>query len=225
MAVRIAPFTLSGAFLLCGALVACGGAPAQPQGEKVAAAAPAAVAPAEVAAAPAADEAKGEGEEGCIYGEKHEEKKAEGEEGCPHGHEGGHGHGNAPGEGGHFGAAFAMSESKPLAEVLASAGATPPEAAVQVRGQIDTVCQKKGCWLVLKDGELTARVLMKDHAFTVPMDSKGKPAVVEGTLASRTFNEKEVKHLEKDGGGDPGAVGGERTEFVLTASAIAITNS
>ncbi|MBK8262032.1 MAG: DUF4920 domain-containing protein [Nannocystis sp.] len=220
MAVRIVSSTLACAFLLCGSLVACGGAPAQPQGEKVAAAAPAA--PAVVEAAPAAADAKGEGEEGCIYGEKHEEKKGEGEEGCPHA-EGGHG--GAAGDGGHFGAAFAMSESKPLAEVLASAGAAPSESAVQVRGQIDTVCQKKGCWLVLKDGEQTARVLMKDHAFTVPMDSKGKPAVVEGTLASRTFNEKEVKHLEKDGGGDPAAVGGERTEYVLTASGIAITNS
>ena len=80
--------------------------------------------------------------------------------------------------------------------------------------------------MVLKDGDAAiARILMKDHAFAVPMDSKGKTAIVEGTLATRTFSEKEVKHLEKDAGGDPSAVGGERKEFVLTASGIQIPNS
>lgn len=170
-----------------------------------------------VAAAKTAEE----GEEGCVYGEHHKEaaEKA-GEAGCGHGEHDGHGPAGDASPG-HFGAAFALGESKPLAEVLASA----PSGAIQVRGEIDSVCQKAGCWMVLKDGEMKARILMKDHGFTVPMDVKGKPAVVEGTLETRTFNEKEVKHLEKDAGGDPSAVAGERKEYVLTASGIQIPNS
>ena len=77
----------------------------------------------------------------------------------------------------------------------------------------------------MKDGEAQARILMKDHAFTMPMDTKGKPVVVEGTIEARTFNEAQVKHLEKDAGRDPAAVAGERTEYVLTATGIELKNS
>ena len=38
--------------------------------------------------------------------------------------------------------------------------------------------------MVVKDGAESARVLMKDHGFAVPMDSRGKSVVVEGTLYS-----------------------------------------
>lgn len=204
------------------ALVACeqksdpapAAAPAQPAAAAVDAAKPTAEAVAQ-ATKPAE-----EGEEGCVYGDAHKKEGAHehaGEAGCHHGEAAGAGDGTP----GHFGAAFALGEAKPLSEVLAAA----PEGAVQVRGEIDSVCQKAGCWMVLKEGEMKARILMKDHGFTVPMDAKGKSAVVEGTLEARTFNEKEVKHLEKDGGGDPSAVSGERKEYVLTASGIKITQS
>ncbi|MEZ4452157.1 MAG: DUF4920 domain-containing protein [Nannocystaceae bacterium] len=199
------------------ALAACEQKPAPAPEVKAEAAAPAdATKPAgDAVAAKAPAE---EGEEGCVYGDHHKEAAEQaGEAGCGHGEHGAGGDGGP----GHFGAAFALGESKPLSEVLASA----PDGAVQVRGEIDSVCQKAGCWMVLKEGEMKARILMKDHSFTVPMDSKGKPAVVEGTIETRTFNEKEVKHLEKDGGGDPSEVTGERKEFVLTASGIQITNS
>lgn len=216
---------LAGLFLA----IACGGAQA-PADKPAAAAAPApakaAEEPAKVAAAPA-DKHDAAEEEGCIHG-NHEGPKAEGGHGHGEGHGdgaacGGHG-GAAPttGEPGHFGSAFALKENKPLSQVLASGKDALPKDAVQVTGTIDSVCQKMGCWLVVKDGEAQARVLMKDHAFTVPTDVKGKPVVVEGTLETRTFDEKQVKHIEKDGGGDPSKVGGERTEFVLTASGIKI---
>jgi hypothetical protein len=78
--------------------------------------------------------------------------------------------------------------------------------------------------MVIKDGEKTARVLMKDHAFAVPKDARGKKARVEGTLQARTFTEAQVKHLEKDGGGDPSKVSGERSEYVLTASGVEIAS-
>jgi hypothetical protein len=207
---------LAGLFLA----VACGGgapAPAdKPAAAPVPAPAKAVEEPAKVAAAPAE---KHDEDEGCIHG-KHEAGK---------GHEdgaacGGHGGAAAPstGEPGHFGSAFALKDNKPLGQVLASGKDALPKDAVQVTGTIDSVCQKMGCWLVVKDGEAQARVLMKDHAFTVPTDVKGKPVVVEGTLATRTFSEPEVKHIEKDAGGDPAKASGERTEFVLTASGIKI---
>lgn len=199
--------------------VGCDSKPAaQPTPAPVAAApAPEAAKPAEVKVA-AAEPAKAdaEGEEGCVY--KDADKPHHEEGGCPSPEAA------APTTPGHYGSVFALKETKPLSAVLASAKAGLKDP-VQVSGEVDSVCQKKGCWLVVKDGEAQARVLMKDHAFTIPMDTKGKPVVVEGTIEAKTFNEAQVKHLEKDAGKDPAAVSGERTEYVLTATAVELKNS
>lgn len=215
---RLLSLPLVGLMLAAG----CNGQAPAARTEPAPAATPATPAPAAdakvAAAAPAP--AKADDEEGCIY--KDAKDPAHDEADCPHGGA----DAAAPGTGvpGHFGAAFALKDSKPLAQVLASAkdGVKDP---VLVTGTVDSVCQKKGCWMVVKDGEAQARILMKDHSFTAPMDSKGKPVVVEGTIEAKTFTEAQVKHLEKDAGGDPAAVGGERTEYVLTATGLELKNS
>ena len=119
---------------------------------------------------------------------------------------------------GHFGAPFAVAAAVPLTSAIGSAAAGP----VLVSGTVEAVCQKKGCWMVVKDGTNTARVMMKDHAFAVPIDARGKAVLVEGELTKRTFNEAQVKHLEQDRGGDPNAVAGARDEHVLMAPAVEI---
>ena len=96
---------------------------------------------------------------------------------------------------------------------------------MRVSGTVDSVCQKMGCWMVLADGDKNARILMKDHAFTVPMDCKGRKAEVEGTLTAKTFTEDQVKHLEQDGGGDPSKVSGQREEYVLSATGVRLVDS
>jgi len=121
----------------------------------------------------------------------------------------------------HFGAAFTVTDTQPLATVLAKAEKTS-DTLVRVKGKIDAVCQKKGCWLVVTDGAMKARIKMKDYGFTVPINSKGKEAVVEGTVTVKVWGEKMVKHLEEDAGRDPAKVKGTRKEFLLTATAIDI---
>jgi hypothetical protein len=128
---------------------------------------------------------------------------------------------DAPAGDKHFGQPFALTEAKPLATVLATEP-PPSETAVLVSGVIDQVCQKKGCWMVVRDGEKTARITMKDYAFVVPVDSKGKQVTIEGTIAVRTFTEAQVKHLEADRGGNPDDVSGTRTEYVVKASGVRI---
>ncbi|MEM6293929.1 MAG: DUF4920 domain-containing protein [Myxococcota bacterium] len=183
-------------------------AAAKPAADKAAEAAP-------VAAKAEADANAEEKENGCIYAEGEKDEK-DAEPGCPHGDEGEGALAQA--DDGHRGAKFTLTDAVPLAKAIES----KPEGDVLVSGEVEAVCQKKGCWMVLKDGDVSARVLMKDHGFSVPMDSRGKKVQVEGTLTSRTFTEAQVKHLEKDGGGDPGKVSGTRTEHVLTASGVMI---
>jgi hypothetical protein len=150
-------------------------------------------------------------EAGCI----HEDKPAHAEgESCDHGAVA------APtGSTGHFGPAFAVAESKPLAAVLASGVPTTP---VKVTGTVGKVCQKKGCWMVITDGEVTARVLVADHAFAIPMDGEGKAAIVEGTLEVKELTEANVAHLKQDG--DSTIQGeGARQEFFLHATAVELS--
>jgi len=117
---------------------------------------------------------------------------------------------------GHFGAEFAVAQSQPLSAVLASA---LPTEAVKVSGTVESVCQAKGCWMVITEGDFQARVLVKDHAFAIPMDGKGKAAIVEGTLEVKELSEANVKHLKEDG--DKTIEGDEaRKEFFLHATAV-----
>jgi hypothetical protein len=173
---------------------------------------------AEAAANPAKASASASDEQAreCIYveGEQGHDEPA-----CPHGSDATVATEDTPG---HYGAPFAHDGSPLALSELLAAQAEPDDASVLVRGKVEAVCQTKGCWLVLADQGQSARVLMKGHSFSVPTDSRGQAAVVEGTLSTRTFTEAQVKHLEEDRGGDPDAVSGERTEYILTATGIRI---
>ncbi|NVB37429.1 DUF4920 domain-containing protein [Pseudenhygromyxa sp. WMMC2535] len=147
-------------------------------------------------------------EAGCIHGEEPVEKP---EGSCEHGNTA------APGAStGHFGAEFAVAEAQSLSTVLA---AGLPTEAVKVTGTVEAVCQKKGCWMVIKDGDSQARVLVEGHAFAIPMDGKGKAATVEGTLEEKQLDETNVAHLKKDGD-DTIEGDGPRKEYFLHATAV-----
>ena len=73
---------------------------------------------------------------------------------------------------------------------------------VLTEGEVKRVCQRRGCWLELTDsGGARAFVPMAGHAFTVPIESVGAQALVEGTVHLRERSEAERKHLESDGAG------------------------
>ncbi len=114
-----------------------------------------------------------------------------------------------------------MAEATPLAKALEAHGEGSADT-LKITGRIHKVCAKKGCWMVVKDGDAEARVVMKGYAFTVPTTSQGKQTTVEGTLKVKTFTEAQAKHLAIDAGEDPAKVTGERKELLITASGISI---
>lgn len=67
-------------------------------------------------------------------------------------------------------------------------------------GQVTQVCQKMGCWMILTDEEMFARVAFNDHAFFVPKDSQGK-ALVYGQLYEKKLSEEQRAHFESEGSG------------------------
>lgn len=71
---------------------------------------------------------------------------------------------------------------------------------VRVAGTPAKVCEKKGCWLTLQDGEREVRVTFKDYGFFVPKEIVGKKVVLEGTVKEVEVSEKDARHYAKDGG-------------------------
>lgn len=72
-------------------------------------------------------------------------------------------------------------------------------------GKVETVinscCKKKGCWMrvALADGK-EMKVTFKDYGFFVPLESAGKPVIMEGYAYYDTLSVEEVKHYAEDAG-------------------------
>ena len=64
-------------------------------------------------------------------------------------------------------------------------------------GRIAEVCQKEGCWMMLEDDGRSARVMMRDHKFTVPKDATGT-AEVYGVLSREELSPEAVKHMQEE---------------------------
>ncbi len=81
---------------------------------------------------------------------------------------------------------------------------------VRVRGIVNEVCARKGCWIRLAGPEKGDTLFVK---FTcpvdgrlVPMEAAGKLAVVEGTLKVSQISEADARHYKEDAGAPPAEV-------------------
>jgi hypothetical protein len=97
---------------------------------------------------------------------------------------------------------------------------------VKTEGVVSTVCQEKGCWMVLKSGETSVRVTFKDYGFFVPKDTAGATAVLEGVFNVKTIPEKTAKHYAGETpGGKPDAIKGDQKELSLVASGVELSKT
>jgi|GEM_PF-149532 len=69
------------------------------------------------------------------------------------------------------------------------------------QGEITQVCQKMGCWMMLKSGEEFVRVDFKNHSFFIPKDSRGQ-AQVHGQLTLVKHSPEKIAHFKAEGAGD-----------------------
>ena len=119
-----------------------------------------------------------------------------------------------------YGAALTLEELTPLHEVV-SRPELHADRTLLVKGRIRDVCQKKGCWMVLTDGESEMRVRFADYGFFVPKDSSGKDAYVEGRAVAEKISEKKARHYEAEASnGDPSKVQGPQRVVSFTATGV-----
>ncbi len=74
---------------------------------------------------------------------------------------------------------------------------------VKVKGKVSSVCQKKGCWMIITDGDKEIKVVFKDYSFFVPKDIEEYEVIVEGPLFYETISVEQRKHYAKDAGKSP----------------------
>src|SRR5262245_47134624 len=85
-----------------------------------------------------------------------------------------------------------------LSDVLAA-----PEngKAVRLEGTIEALCQKKGCWLTLRQGNQRVHVTFEGYSFFLPRDAAARPAVLEGKVVVQEPKPGQVEHLKSEGAG------------------------
>ncbi|MCR9095158.1 MAG: DUF4920 domain-containing protein [bacterium] len=121
-----------------------------------------------------------------------------------------------------FGAGITLDATQPLSQVMAEP-TRHTEDAVLVRARISDVCQRKGCWTILRDEDTTVRVRFADYGFFLPKDVSGREALVEGRVTIRTMSEREARHFaEETKGGRPEEIHGPQQEVGFVATGVRI---
>jgi hypothetical protein len=73
-----------------------------------------------------------------------------------------------------------------------------------LRGTVNEVCQKKGCWMTMDGGESgQMMVRFKDYGFFVPKDIGGREVVVHGKAYYQLTPVEELRHYAEDAGQSP----------------------
>ena len=123
-----------------------------------------------------------------------------------------------PGE--DFGAPLTLSEVADFREVV-----THPESyrdqPVLIRAKVYEVCQRKGCWMTLGEGDSRVRVRFKDYGFFVPKGCSGKVAYAQGRVKAEVIPEKTARHYaEESQSEDPSSIRGPRREVSFVAAGV-----
>ena len=123
----------------------------------------------------------------------------------------------------HFGAPFTDAKVVALEKAMADVEkyANKP---IKLEGEIKDVCQAKGCWLVITDGERAMRVSFKDYGFFVPKDATGKKVVLEGMIEKKTITEMHAQHIAQESKEktDPSTIKGPQQIITMVATGVEI---
>jgi hypothetical protein len=98
-----------------------------------------------------------------------------------------------------YGAEVQIKEATKLEDVIKN----PKEfkdRKLKITGTIVNVCQKRGCWMNIKDGDAKTMVKFTDYGFFVPLDVDGRTVTVECTASEKEISEAMRRHYAQDAG-------------------------
>lgn len=117
----------------------------------------------------------------------------------------------------------ATPTATPLAVALSqfSPSAAQPQ---KLSGRIGQVCQAKGCWMMLTDGDAAVRVKFAEHAFAIPKDSQGE-AVAFGKLEQIEMSTAQAQHMAEDAGESSAKISAPQKEYRMMATSVQIAKA
>ncbi|MEM1325012.1 MAG: DUF4920 domain-containing protein [Bacteroidota bacterium] len=100
---------------------------------------------------------------------------------------------------------------------------------VKVRGTVEGVCQKKGCWMNIVSSETDEQMFVKfkDYGFFVPTDIAGKEVIMDGYAFREVTSVDELRHYAEDDGKSPEEVAKitePKEEFKFMASGVILVD-
>ena len=101
-----------------------------------------------------------------------------------------------------FGAAISPKGAITMAQVSSKVTGNE-EVKMKVKGEVESVCEVKGCWMRIKQTQADKEgmlVRFKDYGFFVPMDIEGKTAIMEGVAKMDTTSVADLRHYAEDEG-------------------------
>mgnify|MGYP001027037309 FL=1 len=111
-----------------------------------------------------------------------------------------------------------------LTEAIANLD-TSTDQFVKVMGQVTEVCQARGCWMILVDGDTYARITFEDYGFFVPMQTSMQRSVVYGVLSEHVLSGEQADHFAQDAGAQSTLkLEGEVKEYSIVARAVQLEN-
>jgi hypothetical protein len=122
-----------------------------------------------------------------------------------------------------FGKKIKAKKAQPISSISASNVSEKP---VKLEGEVESVCQVKGCWMKVKmaDGSLM-RVSFKDYGFFMPKDIAGQKVIMEGVAAVKTTSLADLKHYAEDAGKSPEEIAKitePKTELTFVADGVLV---
>lgn len=71
----------------------------------------------------------------------------------------------------------------------------------KIKGTISEVCQKKGCWTIIKtDDDKNVRITFENYSFFLPKDATGREIIAEGVGFKSVTSVDELRHYAQDAG-------------------------
>ena len=97
-----------------------------------------------------------------------------------------------------FGKEFTV-ESKPLSlkEAIGQLSQNQGKEII-IRSEISQVCQSKGCWMKIREGNTEVRITFADYSFFVPKDSAKRKVLAKGKLFEKEISAAEARHYARD---------------------------
>jgi hypothetical protein len=116
-----------------------------------------------------------------------------------------------------YGAPFTLASAVPASAVLSDPASHVGK--VRMTGELTEVCQKMGCWAVVRDDAgHSVRITMKDHAFGIDQGGAGRKVELEGELVKKAVDPEQVAHYKSEGSAHPPEEGKTETYEVVATT-------